>query len=350
MKDIRKIRLRRYGNGTTSLEESQYAFGNQQPTGGYSTPDKYPGATNLTNKVGSAVPIIGAFKAIGEGIDAGVSPKDQYGVRQGSDFAVGVGSNFNPKDAITSGLKGLSKGDFSGANMAKAFLPGIGGVVENNERKKEARKQKAIEQNAIAQSKIGDVDLDKFQYNINQNELGYAYGGIHGFQKGMPTAELEKGEPFRTPDGQIHQVPVGAPSHAQGGIAAIDTRTGQKVAEMEGDEPYMILSRDTYRNNKGVIDALLNSSMNQGCAPIMRNGGAFIPNASASSPISTVVVNSSSSTSTLNMDTSRLESKLDAILTAFEKFPRDFKGYITWQDLKDTTELVDQVKNKAFGS
>jgi TP901 family phage tail tape measure protein len=139
------------------------------------------------------------------------------------------------------------------------------------------------------------------------------------------------------------------PSHAQGGIAAIDTRTGQKVAEMEGDEPYMILSRDTYRNNKGIIDALLDSSLNQGGAPILRDGGAFVPNASASSPIQTVVVNSSGGSNTLNMDTSRLETKLDLILTAFEKFPRDFKGYILWQDLKDATELVDQVKAKAFG-
>lgn len=47
------------------------------------------------------------------------------------------------------------------------------------------------------------------------------------------------------------------PSHANGGMAVIDG-TGNKVAELEGGEP--ILSRETYRNNRETIDALLYSS------------------------------------------------------------------------------------------
>lgn len=54
-------------------------------------------------------------------------------------------------------------------------------------------------------------------------------------------------------------------SHAAGGISMINA-DGRKVGEMEGDEPYMILSRDTYRNNGRLIDALLDTSMNRGGA------------------------------------------------------------------------------------
>lgn len=137
--------------------------------------------------------------------------------------------------------------------------------------------------------------------------------------------------------------------HSEGGIAAIDTQTGQQVAEFEGDEPYMILSRDTYKNNKEVVDALLDSSMNGGGKPIFRDGGAFIPNAAASSPISTVVVGAKGNSAGASLNMSKLEAQFDILIEAFEKFPRDFKGYILYQDLEDSQDLVKQVKNKAFG-
>jgi TP901 family phage tail tape measure protein len=53
-------------------------------------------------------------------------------------------------------------------------------------------------------------------------------------------------------------------SHAEGGIHMIDSKTGKKVGEMEGDEPYMILSKETYRNNRELINSLLDSSLNRG--------------------------------------------------------------------------------------
>jgi hypothetical protein len=59
-------------------------------------------------------------------------------------------------------------------------------------------------------------------------------------------------------------VPSG-PRHANGGIALMDP-SGQKRGEIEGGEP--ILSIDTYRNNRAVVDALLDASMNRGGASL----------------------------------------------------------------------------------
>jgi TP901 family phage tail tape measure protein len=56
------------------------------------------------------------------------------------------------------------------------------------------------------------------------------------------------------------------PSHAEDGIALVNSKTGQKIGEMEGGEP--ILSNATYENNKPIIDALLQSSMYNNGAPI----------------------------------------------------------------------------------
>ncbi|MDR6195164.1 phage tail tape measure protein [Siphonobacter sp. SORGH_AS_0500] len=61
--------------------------------------------------------------------------------------------------------------------------------------------------------------------------------------------------------------------YGQAGISMVDRVSGQEVGEMEGDEPFMILSRDTYKNNGGIIDMLLHSSLHRNGARIFRDGG-----------------------------------------------------------------------------
>lgn len=62
--------------------------------------------------------------------------------------------------------------------------------------------------------------------------------------------------------------------YGEAGIAMINRRTGQEVGEIEGGEPVMVLSRNTYKNNGPIVDKLLKSSMYQNGAPItMANGG-----------------------------------------------------------------------------
>jgi TP901 family phage tail tape measure protein len=56
--------------------------------------------------------------------------------------------------------------------------------------------------------------------------------------------------------------------HSQGGISMIDSQTGRKVGEMEGGEPYLILSRNTYSNNSDVIDELLYNSQHRNGARV----------------------------------------------------------------------------------
>ena len=56
--------------------------------------------------------------------------------------------------------------------------------------------------------------------------------------------------------------------HSEGGIDMIDRRSGRRVGNMEGGEPYMILSRNTYANNGDIIDELLDASMNRNGARI----------------------------------------------------------------------------------
>lgn len=59
------------------------------------------------------------------------------------------------------------------------------------------------------------IDSDVFQQYFPEAKAKYAVGGM---VQGEPNAELEKGEPFRTPDGIIHKISDNAPTHAQGGV------------------------------------------------------------------------------------------------------------------------------------
>jgi len=53
---------------------------------------------------------------------------------------------------------------------------------------------------------------------------------------------------------------IDGPSHSAGGIGMYDNTTGKALAEIEGGEPVMVLSKDTYGNNKQLIDELIYNS------------------------------------------------------------------------------------------
>jgi hypothetical protein len=75
-------------------------------------------------------------------------------------------------------------------------------------------------------------------------------------------------------NGGVPNGPGHGNTYGQSGIALVRRDSGQEVGEMEGGEPIMILSRNTYRNNRPIIDKLLNSSLHRNGAPIMARSGA----------------------------------------------------------------------------
>ncbi|WP_432328946.1 hypothetical protein ACRQ5D_10945 [Mucilaginibacter sp. P25] len=64
---------------------------------------------------------------------------------------------------------------------------------------------------------------------------------------------------------------IDGPSHANGGVDMVDTQTGRKIANVEGGEPLMVLSKDTYANNRMLINELLYNSQYRNGAPVSVN-------------------------------------------------------------------------------
>lgn len=90
--------------------------------------------------------------------------------------------------------------------------------------------------------------------------------------------------------GQVKKAAKGGvfngPSHADGGLDVVDTRTGKPVVNVEGGEPFMVLSKETRKNNGALINQLLFNSMYRNGATVdvagvsggismARNGGVY---------------------------------------------------------------------------
>ncbi|WP_210521886.1 phage tail tape measure protein [Hymenobacter terricola] len=100
----------------------------------------------------------------------------------------------------------------------------------------------------------------------------FAKGGVVGAPR--PTWR-EKVRKFAS-GGSINPVagvPTAGQLHSGGGIRMVDGSTGEHLGEWERGEPYMILSRDTYANNRELVDDLLDTSLNRSGAPVRRRDG-----------------------------------------------------------------------------
>lgn len=132
--------------------------------------------------------------------------------------------------------------------------------------KKRALEQKQFERNRKIQIA---------QILMNSSEAAIKLWAKPGFPANIPLLALLAAQTFAAVDNVNAQQPVfekggiaKGSRHSDGGINMVDSRSGRKVGEMEDGEPYMILSRDTYKNNKGIVDSLLYTSMYNGGAPI----------------------------------------------------------------------------------
>lgn len=137
------------------------------------------------------------------------------------------------------------------------------------------------------------------------------------------------------------QLPEG-PSHAAGGISLINP-SGRKVGEIEGGEP--ILSRETYANNKQLIDTLLYSSQRLKGASIsvntadivradrmFRNGGI--------APSSTNITNHTVNNSTADLSALIAELReLQSAVREEKKRPIDF-NYRVFEEHRDKIDGI----------
>ncbi|WP_343524399.1 hypothetical protein [Pedobacter sp.] len=139
-------------------------------------------------------------------------------------------------------------------------------------------------------------------------------------------------------------VPTG-PSHEQGGIDLVNNATGEHLGEMEGGEPLMVLSKDTYANNRQLVNELLYNSQYRNGAPVSVNTDL----ASKAMRYATGGVieqigqenNGKSPISIVQTDNSGMEDKLDELIEKWDEgIPFNYLNLVEHQN------KVDKIRNR----
>ncbi len=150
--------------------------------------------------------------------------------------------------------------------------------------------------------------------------------------------------------------------HIDGGIKMIDGKTGRYLGEWERGEPYMILSRKTYFQNREVINSLLYNSINKGGENIFKTNPELahqhikqnVPNVDGKFELGGVVggpapgvVNTPGPVSNNNdnaqataqaMSLANIESAIARQNQLLEKLPTVLRAYVSLSDIQEAQE------------
>lgn len=231
--------------------------------------------------------------------------------------------------------------------------------AEYNERVKEldeesAAKKKEIEEKALARHKaIAIVNA------IISTATGVAAALEYGFPAGIVLAaimaaagavEIATIASQKVPEGRDGLV-IQGPRHSEGGIDMV--ANGKRIANIEGGEPVMVLSRNTYGNNKDLIDNLIYNSQYRNGAPVapkwmtstptvnaglvqrMANGGVANSTAGGAGYVA-------DSTQTALM--AQMVHALNLNNQYMAAMPRNLKAQVVFQEIKDADDTMRQVK------
>ena len=124
--------------------------------------------------------------------------------------------------------------------------------------------------------------------------------------------------------------------HSGGGIRMVDGATGQHLGEWEKGEAYMILSRDTYANNKHLVDELIDTSLHRGGAPVQPKAGYYEDGGTFGAP-------AASTPATAKADSQELVQLLRETRDAIRALPS--RQYIGW-DQDDTSEIEERLNER----
>lgn len=138
-------------------------------------------------------------------------------------------------------------------------------------------------------------------------------------------------------------------SHRQGGLAVIDNRTGQQVAEFEGREG-VIFSKRTIENNPHLWQPLLHTSMYRGGAPIFpdmpaqrkfENGGALGANLPGSRTPSAGEGNATTGNvaQAQSLDFAKMLVVLESINAKLDSMPGNIRAYLVADN--DALEILE---------
>jgi len=179
-------------------------------------------------------------------------------------FSITANNRQAELDAVLSNLDKQREKELSNKNLTENQKKSINDKYDKQVKAEKLKAWKADQKASIIQSIINTaLAVTK----VIPNPFAMAAAAAAGL---LQTGVIAAQKPPQFAKGGF--IPDG-PSHAQGGLNIVDRRN-KLIANIEGGEP--ILSRDTYANNKDVVDALIYASQRKNGASIGINSDAII--------------------------------------------------------------------------
>jgi hypothetical protein len=175
----------------------------------------------------------------------------------------------------------------------------------------------------------------------------FAQGGIIGAGKALWSgAKQSVGSAWRSARKYAHGGRINSTAgvadvgqlHSNNGIQMIDGATGEHIGEWERGEPYMILSRATYANNRELVDDLIDSSLYGGGAPVRsrKRGGLYAEQGAVTGAVP---------------GADKITSGPDPLLAAMERNTAAIQALpsrlrVTWDD-EDTAQVEERLEERS---
>ena len=131
--------------------------------------------------------------------------------------------------------------------------------------------------------------------------------------------------------------------HSNGGIHLTDGSTGAHLGEVERGEFLTVFSRTAYQNNKGTIDALLNSSLYRGGAPVegrkYADGGMIDLNTKAGP---------GGDSGAVNVSLAQMQiAEMRQLNAAFAAFPKQLSAVVVYEQQQRQLSDAARIESRA---
>ena len=248
------------------------------------------------------------------------------------------------------------KGRLISQNQYNNAVAKLDGDYDKKKRELEVKQFRRNQKMQIAQALISGAQgalsvLAAVPGPIDILSLGTVRGIMLGVTAAIAAAEVAAIATQKPPEGRRGLI-VSGPSHEGGGVDLVEKRSGRTLANVEGGEPLWVFSRETYKNNKGILDQLIYNSM-------YRQGASIMPSfQKAYTPINTPmlipimkdggVVNSQAAT--VQDDEGRLillsiRNEIAEQRQDMKNWNRDLKASVSLRDINSQSSLLQAAKD-----
>lgn len=181
----------------------------------------------------------------------------------------------------------------------------------------------------------------------------FILAGLVGIAGGIQLKNISESKP---PEAKRGLVIPGNTRHSDGGIDLYDRKQKRVIANVESGEPLWVFSRETYRNNKPVLDRLMYNSQKRSGASILPdfsgayqpiNTGRLVPMLQSGGVVATGsgAASNQAAAETSNATLVAIYAEMAGLRNELNGWQRNLKASVSLYDIKDQENQLQQARD-----